>query len=124
MFTKAWGRKVNAPAGLRSMEGVLVYSGLGGWSGLRVSPGPFSTFMLIPNAPIHGCCATLWRHAGSSAGAQQTSSLPSRHPPTHRTPTVSLATPAIGAFGLIPNAPTTSQWQCVNAPVTSDKLTV
>ena len=55
---------------------------------------------LSPNAPIHGCCATLWRHAGSSAGAQQTSSLPSRHPPTHRTPTVSLATPAIGAFGL------------------------
>ncbi|MCL2470174.1 MAG: hypothetical protein FWF25_00315, partial [Propionibacteriaceae bacterium] len=53
---------------------------------------------ITPNAPIHGCCAALWRHAGSSGVVQQTSSLPSRHPPTHRTPTVSLATPAIGAF--------------------------
>jgi len=58
------------------------------WSGLN------------PDAPIHGYYATLCRHAGSSGVAQQTSSLPSRHPPTHRTPTASLATPAIGASGL------------------------
>ncbi|MCL2482592.1 MAG: hypothetical protein FWF43_04085, partial [Propionibacteriaceae bacterium] len=45
----------------------------------------------------------LCRHAGSPVAAQQTSSLPSRQPSTHRTPTVSLATPAIGGFGHNPS---------------------
>jgi|GEM_PF-4010638 len=58
------------------------------------------TFEYYRNAPIHGCCAALWRHAGSSVGVQLHVQSASRHPPTHRTPTVPLATPAIGAFGL------------------------
>ena len=60
---------------------------------------------LYPNPPIHGCCAALCRHAGPPVAAPQTSSLPSRQPSTHRTGTVSLATPAIGGFGLYLDAP-------------------
>jgi len=52
------------------------------------------------NPPIHCYSATPDGRPGPIANALQTSSLPSRQPSTHRTGTVSLATPAIGAFGL------------------------
>jgi|GEM_PF-6040602 len=48
-------------------------------------------------AAARPCGGTLARRASLNF----TSILPSRHPPTHRTPTVSLATQAIGGFGLI-----------------------
>ncbi|MCL2481892.1 MAG: ATP-dependent helicase [Propionibacteriaceae bacterium] len=64
---------------------------------------------VTPSPPIHDYDATGWRHADSSVGAPQTSSLPSRHPPTHRTGTVSLATPAIGGFG-VPRLSLGARW--------------
>gem|GEM_PF-3950823 len=86
------------PSGLKSYTSGWRSSCLGTGMGTLIAHN--KTVSLVPDAPIHGYYATLCRHAGSSGVAPQTSSLPSRHPPTHRTGTVSLATQAIG-FGLV-----------------------